>query len=351
MATGSVRDPERLRAGFARWLTTRWPERAGLTITAFERASAGFSNETVLLTVRWAGDAGAVEERLVARIPAIEPMHPHGDLGVEAQVHAVLATAGIPAPVPAEVERDVGYVGDEFLVMPYIDGRVGPQTPPIDPWLLRLDPAQQRQIADGFVDLLADVHRVDLDHSGLDRVLHGAGGSVRDEVQWWREYLAWAADDERPPQLVSGLLDWCDTNAPECEPGASLLWGDARIGNAIFGSDLLVAAALDWDMAFVGPAEHDLGWFLGLDELASSLIGRTVPGFPRRDAIIARYQQRTGRALVDLEWYEIFALVRSVAVAFRLHRLAAAAGRPDVMPPPDQNPVVAYVEERIARIA
>jgi aminoglycoside phosphotransferase (APT) family kinase protein len=348
MATGAVRDPEVLRSGLERWLCERRPERTGLTIVSFERASAGFSNETVLLTVRW-DDAHPDEERLVVRLPAIEPMHPHCDLAVEAATHAVLARAGIPTPAPADVELDVDFVGVEFLVMPFVEGQVGPQTPSIDPWLLGLPPDRQQMVSDGFVDLLADVHRVELEDTGLLPVLHGAGRTTADEVDWWWEYLTWAADDEPPPPIVAELLAWCATNAPRSEPEPSLLWGDARIGNAIFGPDLAVAAALDWDMAFIGPAEHDLGWFLGLDDLASSLIGRRVPGFPDREAVIARYEQRLGRTVVDLGWYEIFALVRSVAVAFRLHRLATAAGRDEVMPPPDWSPVVPYVADLIAR--
>jgi aminoglycoside phosphotransferase (APT) family kinase protein len=347
MATGAVRDPEVVRSGLQRWLRERRPERAGLTIVSFERASEGFSNETVLLTVQWE-DARPVEERLVVRLPAIEPMHPDCDLAAEAETHATLARAGIPAP-PAEVELDVDYVGVEFLVMPFVAGQVGPPTPPIDPWLLGLPLVGQQKVSDGFADLLADVHRIAPEDTGLESVLHGAGRALADEVDWWREYLEWAAGDDRPPPTVVELLSWCAANAPASEPDPALLWGDARIGNTIFGADLAVAAALDWDMAFIGPAEHDLGWYLGLDDLASSLIGRRVPGFPDRPAIVARYEQRLGRAVVDLEWYEIFALVRAVAVAFRLHRLASDAGRAEVMPPPDRNPVVPYVKGLIER--
>ena len=351
MATGAVRDEGALRDGLGRWLHDRHPDRDGLAISGFDRASAGFSNETVLLTVTW-DDAGArAGERLVVRIPAVEAMHPDCDLDVEAATHTALAAAGLPAPVPSVVEHDHSYLDVDFLVMPFVVGQVGPQTPVIDPWLLGLAPADQRRVADAFVDLLARVHRVDVAATGLAPRLHGPGGTVADEVAWWARYVDWAGDGEPTPTVVRDLLAWCADHTPGSEPPAALLWGDARIGNTIFDADLGVAAALDWDMAFVGPPEHDLGWYLALDELTNELLDRRVPGFPDRDAAVARYEEQLGRPVVDLEWYEVFALVRSVAVAYRLHRLAAGAGRADVMPPPDRSPVVTYARARIAAFA
>jgi aminoglycoside phosphotransferase (APT) family kinase protein len=348
MATGTVRDEGALRAGLERWLRDRHPDRDALTIRGFDRASEGFSNETVLLTATW---DGVGSERMVVRIPAVEPMHPDCDLDVEAATHAALAAAGVPAPVPSVVEHDHRYLGVDFLVMPFVAGQVGPQTPVIDPWLLGLAPDEQRQVADAFVDLLARVHRLDVAGTGLGPRLHGSSGTVVDEVEWWARYVDWAGDGDPVPPLVGELLAWCTANAPGSEPPAALLWGDARLGNTIFDADLAVAAALDWDMAFVGPPEHDLAWYLALDELTCALLDRRVPGFPDRAATVARYEAKLGRAVVDLEWYEIFALVRSIAVAYRLHRLAAGAGRPDVMPAPERSPVVAHAQSRIDALA
>ena len=35
-----------------------------------------------------------------------------------------------------------------------------------------------------------------------------------------------------------------------------------------------------------------------------------LPGFDSREAVIGRYEEMIGRPLVDLDWYEIFAMVR-----------------------------------------
>ena len=232
----------------------------------------------------------------------------------------------------------------------FVAGQVGPQAPAFDPWMLGLRPEQQRGVTDRFLDLLASLHRVDPTSGELPELLRGNRASIQDEVDWWFDYLRWACDGEEVPAAVVELLAWCRTTSPAAAPAASLLWGDPRLGNVIFDPEQRIVAALDWDMAFLGPAEHDLGWYLGLDEVGATLAGRRVPGFPTRAAAIARYEAGVGRRLVDFDWYEVFALVRSIAVAVRQARLAATAGVHYPVPAPEHNPVIPYTRQLINRI-
>ena len=55
-------------------------------------------------------------------------------------------------------------------------------------------------------------------------------------------------------------------------PAASpdvLLWGDPRLGNAMYFNSRFLAALLDWELASFGPAEMDLTWLL---RLADSIV-------------------------------------------------------------------------------
>ncbi|MGH9026885.1 MAG: phosphotransferase family protein, partial [Acidimicrobiia bacterium] len=293
------------------------------------------------------GDGGTTDA-LALRLPDEQTTFPDFDLGVQAHVQEAVAAAGVPTPVPLHLESDPRWIGTPFLAMPFVAGRVGPQAPALDPWIESLPVDRRRQVYEAFVDLLAQVHRIDVASTGLEPVLRGAGRSVADEVEWWEEYLGWAVDGEPPPALVVELLDWCRANRPAREPAPSLLWGDPRLGNAIFDADDRIIAALDWDMAFIGPAEHDVGWYLGLEEVGSRVSGGPVAGFPDRDDAVARHEAHLGRRLVDLTWYETFALVRSIAVTVRQIRIANAAGVTYLVPPPERSPVVPYVQELIA---
>ena len=95
-----------------------------------------------------------------------------------------------------------------------------------------------------------------------------------------------------------------------------------RLGNLVFDDERRVRAVLDWDLASVGPAEMDLGWHFGLEYMMESLFGCRVEDFPGGDEAIARYEEASGRALSDLDWHEVFALVRALAINDRHQRIS-----------------------------
>src|SRR5262249_50023293 len=144
-----------------------------------------------------------------------------------------------------------------------------------------------------------------------------AGVPVRDdaaELAYWDDYLQWSSRGEPLPELVASL-GWCRAHAPRRrDPATVLRWGDVRLANIVFGDDLQLRAVLDWDMAAIGVPEHDLAWFTMLDSLLATLAGKRVEGFPQRDEFIARYEQVAATSLEHFDWYETFALLRSLAV-------------------------------------
>jgi aminoglycoside phosphotransferase (APT) family kinase protein len=350
MPSGLVRDLADLEPRVGAWLRSRHPERAGLRVDSARHASAGLSNETVLVHIRWDGPPGGADA-LVLRLPALQMTFPDFDLRAQALVQRGVAAAGLPAPAPVVLETNERWLGTSFVAMPFVAGQVGPQAPAFDPWMLGLSTDQQRGVAHRFLDLLASLHRVDPTDAGVTDRLRGDRATVADEVEWWSDYLRWACDGDDVPRAVAELLAWCRSTCPTVTPSPALLWGDPRLGNVVFDPDQRIVAALDWDMAFVGPAEHDVAWYLGLDEVGAELAGRRVPGFPTRAEAVARYEEGAGRRLVDFEWYEIFALVRSIAVTVRQSRLAAAAGVRYPVPAPDHNPVIPYTQAWIRRLA
>ncbi len=183
-------------------------------------------------------------------------------------------------------------------------------------------------------------------------MLRGGEGELAQEVAWWVEYVDWAGDGN-PTAALADAAAWCASTTPpaESQPPASLCWGDARIGNVLFADDRSVTSVLDWELAVIGPAEMDLAWYIALDELTTRFVKQTVPGFLARPEIIARYETALGRAVVDLEWHEIFALVRSTAINDRQARLAAASGVEYPGVAGDGNPVLRYIARRIEAFA
>lgn len=303
MALTVQRDLDELRAGLERWL--------GRPVGEITRPAPGFSCETLV-----------VEGELVVRLPPVaEGIFPAYDLEQQVAVQAAAGAGGVPVAGPARFEPDPGFLGAPFASMPFVAGAIPSDFTPADPWLGGLpSDAARRDVWERFVDVLVAIHRSPAEGLGLRAGLAA-------EVAEWERYVRWSTDGSPPAALVE-VLAWCRAEQPADEPPGGLLWGDVRLGNVIFGEATGVpAAVLDWDMASVGPFELDLAWFLALEQVQVDLTSMSVPGFGDRAEAVARCEAGLGRALQDLQWYEVFSLARASAISTRIAVLHERAGQ------------------------
>lgn len=304
---------EEIARPFARWLAERLGVGA-VRIDALERpAHGGLSAETILLECDW----GAGPRGLVVRLPpAGAGLFPTYDLRAQTRVmDALRAHSRIPVPVVLWFEDDPTVLGRPFAVMERVEGRIPSDNPGyhFEGWVQELPAAQQACLLDESLATLAAVHHVDWAAAGLG-FLPGIG--LDHELASWREYLAWATDAS-PIPVIDATYEWCVAHRPRDEPDAALVWGDARLGNLVFGDDLSVRAVLDWEMATLGPPELDLGWYLFLERTALQFADQ-LPGFPDRAGTIQRYERHLGRPVRDIDWYEVWGGLRSAAIMIRV---------------------------------
>jgi aminoglycoside phosphotransferase (APT) family kinase protein len=220
--------------------------------------------------------------------------------------------------------------------MPRVAGRVVRTDRPYlrSGWLAEATPEEQSRLHTGLIGVLADLHRLDWRALGCERILgdRGAtgdgGGRLEGELERWVDYLSWAGEGTTPT-VFEAAAAWCRAHRPEPEPPASLLWGDAQLGNVLVGEDMEIAAVLDFELASLGPAEVDLAWLVVLHRMTVARCGGDVPGFPNESATVAAYERRLGREVDDLRWYEVFAALRSGAIMVRAARLLARLGVDD----------------------
>ncbi len=71
-----------------------------------------------------------------------------------------------------------------------------------------------------------------------------------------------------------------------------------------------------------------------------ALFGERPPGFAPPAEVVARYEARSGRAVRHLDWHEVFALVRALAINDRTQRITGDERRRD-------NPMGAVLLARI----
>ncbi len=361
MAAGSVRDDDELGRALESWLAHRFPDRLDGHVDAVRRPKAGWTNETVLADLSWVASGGAPgsptrhADTIVVRLPPIVPSFPHYALDDQAAVLRALAGGPIPVPDVVAVEDDAAWLGAPFIVMSCVSGRPVGEVPGLDRWLLASSVERQREIHETFLGTLAALHRVEWRSTGLDATLRIG---VAHEIAYWIDYVGWYSAGD-PPRRLADALDWCRQTMPDSHTGGdtggeaalALLWGDARLGNVMYDDDGAITALLDWELATIGPPELDLAWYLALDALTTHFVQRTVPGFLDRAGAIECYEAALGRRVAHLEWHEVFALVRSIAVNDCQARLAAKAGTRYPGVAGDDNPALDYVWSRISDCA
>ena len=336
-------DLSELTARFRDWLAARVG--ASVELGALEAPTlGGLSNDTFLVEADWGDGARGLVLRLA---PGGRPLFPDQDLTRQVAVMRALHDGSeVPVPEVLWEEPDAEVLGRPFYVMARVEGRIPPDNPGhhFEGWVKELKPQQQRGLYDKSIDMMALINRVDVERAGLgflDRPEHG-DGPIAQEIGYWRRYLDWAADGEELP-FVEGPFAWCVEHRPESND-RSLVWGDARLGNLVYDDDLAPVCVLDWEMAVLGPAELDLGWYLFLDRTAL-MFTDPLPGFPEREGTIARYGSRLGRGVRDVDWYEAWGGVRAACIQVRLGLILYEMGVYPDLAYRGKNPVTRALRE------
>jgi aminoglycoside phosphotransferase (APT) family kinase protein len=98
-----------------------------------------------------------------------------------------------------------------------------------------------------------------------------------------------------------------------------------------------LVAIFDWEMATIGDPLADLGYMcalwvdrddppLGMFELGA--VTRRE-GFPTRAELVARYEERSGRSMTDIRWYQTLALWKAVVFMEGNYKRAMAGSTDD----------------------
>lgn len=326
----SSRDRDEMRRRLEAWLAHRTAGEPP-TVAALEGTSAtGMSSETLLFDVAW-GDGR--RERLVARVapdPDDVPVFPRYELGHQfALLRAVRELTAVPVPTVRWNEPDPAHLGAPFFVMDRVDGRVPPDVMPYnfgDSWLYAAPPAAQRRLQDAVVGVLAELHAIDSAAERFPFLQRPEPGrsALRRHVASTRDWYEWAAGTDLRSELLERAFAWLDDHWPDDEGPIVLSWGDARIGNMMFGDDMAPTAVLDWEMAALGPRELDVGWLIYshriFEDFATALELPGMPDLLRADDVTATYEHLTGHTVRDLAFYGTYTAMQYAIVFLRTGR-------------------------------
>jgi len=170
---------------------------------------------------------------------------------------------------------------------------------------------------------------VDIQSSGIVQIGKPAGFVTR-QVRGWAD--RWQRSKTGELAEMDRVINWLVDRIPaENYLDATIVHNDFKLDNIMVDADdpSRVVAVLDWEMCTVGDPLVDVGLFLsywtmkGTDGEAdknSSLRAVTNgPGWMTREAIIKRYEARTGRDLSRIVFYETFARFKVAVVIQQIY--------------------------------
>ncbi len=282
---------------------------AGLGSGPVEAEPVGDGHSNITYVIRRQGG------EWVLRRPPRPPLPPSAhDVLREARLLSAVEGHDVRTPRVLATCDDESVIGAHFYVMEKVEGDVITTELPD-----ALDtPEERERIAHDLIDALVEVHAVDWRACGLEG--YGKpGGYLERQVR--RFSGLWEHNKTREVPEVEEGTAWLADNMPESPP-ATIVHGDYRLGNTMMapGAPARLVAIFDWELATIGDPLADLGYLTATyaepgDADKTPLFAlnsvTTREGFPTRDDLIARYEERSGRSMSSVRWYQTLAMWKS----------------------------------------
>ena len=292
---------------------------------AFDLIAGGRSNLTFRVT-------GADGTRFVLRRPPLgHVLATAHDMAREYRIIAAVGTTDVPVPPALGVCTDTEVNGAPFYVMGYVDGVVLDSVERAE----QLAPELRRPAAEHLIDVLADLHAVDVDAVGLGDLAKREGYVERQVKRWSTQ---WEQSKTRELPAIDEVARRLRERVP-VQRGVSIAHGDYRFGNCL--TDVQhgrIAAVLDWELCTLGDPLADVGylgvyWYDGNEATARANDPTPAGGFPRYADLLERYSLRTGRDLAEIDYYVAFSCWRLAVISegvYARYLHGAMGDQPDV---------------------
>lgn len=240
------------------------------------------------------------------------------------EYHVLKALHGhFPVPAPLAYCGDPGLLGAPFYVMEKLDGLILRRDPPKD---VKYAPEQARRLCLNLLDTLVRLHTLDYRALGLGD-LGKPDGYVARQVGGWCERFQKAWTDDVPK--CESLMAWLKDHTPPDSPRPGIIHNDYRFDNVVLdpADHQGIIGVLDWEMCTIGDPLMDLGsslayWVQPGDPPQTQLLRMqpsNLPGMLTRDEIVRYYGEKTGRQILNYDFYYVFGLFRLAVIAQQIY--------------------------------
>ena len=295
------------------WIGDRLPA-FGAPLT-LERMGQGTGVANALYFLRRGDD-----EFVLRCPPAVVNTPGASDTEREWRILTALEGTDVPHPTPLLLGSGTDSpTGGSFLIMSRVDGftPVGILPSPYDTELAR------RELAFAMVDAAACLGDVDWKERGLEGLGKPDGFLERQVARWNGQLDSYRTRDIPGLERLSG---WLNDNRPT-NYGVGLMHGDYSPFNVMASPHdaTRLAAVIDWDTGTIGDPIMDIAHLLARwtepgEEPAIGAwdIGDGIPaqrkGLPTRAELARYYENRSGRDLGALPYYQALALFKLAAI-------------------------------------
>jgi aminoglycoside phosphotransferase (APT) family kinase protein len=273
----------------------------------FELIAGGRSN----LTFRVVDVAG--RQVVLRRPPLGHVLATAHDMAREHRIISAVGTTNVPVPRTLGLCEDPDVNGAPFYVMDFVDGEVldSPQKAAL------LTVEMRRAAAEHLVDVLADLHAIDVDAVGLGDLARREGYIERQVKRWSTQ---WEQSKTRELPAIDEVARRLRERFPT-QQGVVIAHGDYRFGNCL--TDVAqgrIAAVLDWELCTLGDPLADVG-YMGVYWTDPGQGARRhndpsgAEGFPSYAEMLDRYARRTGRDLSGIDYYVAFSCWRLAVIS------------------------------------
>ena len=275
-------------------------------IRHLQRLSGGAVQENWALDADMNGGTHPGPHQWVLRTDAAARVAASLKRGEEFQILQVAHAAGLHAPEPLWMCRDIAVTGREFFIMQRLPGVASGHRITREAALV-LDRAF---LACELAENLARLHAI---HPPQAKLPFLATMHARDNIAHYRHYLDQLSDAF--PALEWGLR-WCEVHAPADEE-TTFIHRDYRTGNYLVHEGRL-AGVLDWEFAAFGNPLEDIGWiFAKCWRFAGK--AKAAGGIAEPAEFIEPYQRASGRSVTAaaLVYWQVMAHVRWAVIALQ----------------------------------
>ncbi|MEZ5236024.1 MAG: phosphotransferase family protein [Acidimicrobiales bacterium] len=240
------------------------------------------------------------------------------DMGRE---HRIISAVGrsdgaVPVAPALALSADDSVNGAPFYVMGFVDGHVLATEEDVEANVA--DHTARYRLGEDVADILARLHQLDVDAIGLGELARRDGFLDR-QLKRWRGQ--WEAAKTRELPAMEETYELLLQAKPE-QRHTGIVHGDYRLGNMLSLAEGRIAAVLDWELCTLGDVLADVGYLLNnWGEPGDPEIGLNLdppptcaPGFPSREAFVARYAERTGVDTSVIAYYQAFSHWRLASI-------------------------------------